>query len=61
MSTELRVARDRELRAQLAESAAKDAIRAAIAALDDMRLDTFERETKARAILAAALTGGQKL
>lgn len=59
--TELRVARAREHKAQIAESAMKDAMRSAVAALDDMTLDAFDRETKARAILTAALTGGQKL
>lgn len=58
----LRVARDRELKAQIAESAAKDAIRQAIAILDDMRLEAFERENKARSLLSAALmTEGQRL
>lgn len=54
---EVRVARAREQQAQLAESAARDAATAAVAVLDDMRLDAFERETLVRSILMTIRNG----
>jgi hypothetical protein len=56
-----RVARARELKAQLAESAMRDEIRRALALLDDMYLDEFERASKVREILSGALTAGQRV
>lgn len=62
LSKDVRVARARELTAQLATSGLLDTVRQAIRTLDDMTLDAFEREAKARTILSAAImTGGQKV
>ena len=54
---EVRVARSREQKAQLAEAAARDAANAAVAILDDMRLDAFERESRVRVILMTIRNG----